>query len=61
MYLIVVDEDRCTGCGACVSICPADVFTMIEDKADPINASDCTGCRSCIEVCEPESLDISEL
>jgi len=26
--LPVVDEDRCTACGICVSICPKDLFTL---------------------------------
>jgi Pyruvate/2-oxoacid:ferredoxin oxidoreductase delta subunit len=25
-----VDADRCSGCGVCVSVCPARVVTMIE-------------------------------
>jgi len=61
MYLIIVDKDHCTGCEACVNVCPMEVFELIEDKAEPINAGDCVGCKSCIEVCEPEAIDISEL
>lgn len=61
MYLIIIDKDRCTGSGACVSICPVDVFELIENKAELVNAGDCVGCQSCIEVCEAEAITITEL
>jgi NAD-dependent dihydropyrimidine dehydrogenase PreA subunit len=61
MYLIIIDKDRCTGSGPCVSICLVDVFELIENKAEPVNAEDCIGCQNCIEVCEPEAIDISDL
>ena len=32
MVKIKVDRDACIGCGACVSICPAE-FEMVEGKA----------------------------
>jgi len=34
-FFIVVDTDRCNGCGACVEACPRDVFALDEDAGDP--------------------------
>ena len=32
MAKIMIDEDTCIGCGACVSICP-EGFEMVDGKA----------------------------
>jgi Fe-S-cluster-containing hydrogenase component 2 len=34
-YFIVVDTDKCDGCGRCVSACPCGVFEVGEDENDP--------------------------
>lgn len=45
----------CTGCAACVSICPRNCITMVrndEGFEEPhINQSECIHCRKCINVC----------
>ncbi len=59
--VIVVDTQRCKGCGVCVTACPLNVLNMstdVNDKgytfaimADP---DKCTGCASCGIIC-PDS------
>ncbi|MFC1834734.1 4Fe-4S dicluster domain-containing protein [Thermodesulfobacteriota bacterium] len=35
-HFIGIDTDKCNGCGDCVSVCPADVFEVLdEDPNDP--------------------------
>jgi ferredoxin len=34
-YYISIDTDKCNGCGECVTACPAGVFEVGEDEADP--------------------------
>ncbi len=37
-YFITIDTDECSGCGDCVTACPADVFEVVdEDPNDPMN------------------------
>ena len=36
-HKIVVDQDKCIGCGACAATCP-DSFKMDSGKAKPIKA-----------------------
>lgn len=45
-----VDQNKCTGCGLCVKICPNKV---IVDKGKIVfeNRSDCTNCFRCINFC----------
>lgn len=31
----VVDADRCTGCGACVGVCPVDAMTLRQQEREP--------------------------
>ena len=36
-YFIVIDTDKCDGCGDCVDACPQEVFeVMDEDPNDPL-------------------------
>jgi Fe-S-cluster-containing hydrogenase component 2 len=46
----VVDQDACTGCQKCVSVCPEKAIEMRDDKAF-ILADPCTNCRVCIPAC----------
>ncbi len=54
----VWETDRCSGCGACIAVCPADalIFTA-EENSHPHNRSYCkeatdgVPCGACYEVC----------
>ena len=58
---VVVDVERCKGCGVCVSACPCDVLNLsvsVNAKgycyAEMANKDACTGCASCGIIC-PDS------
>ena len=61
MYDVTVDEEKCTGCGECVDICPDDVYELQNEKSVPVRAEDCEGCESCIEVCEQDAITVTEV
>ncbi|HRW62821.1 MAG TPA: 4Fe-4S dicluster domain-containing protein [Bacteroidales bacterium] len=55
---IVVDIERCKGCGVCVPACPTGVIALHEDVngkgyhyAYMANPDACTGCVNCAMVC----------
>ncbi len=57
--MVVIDEDRCKGCGLCVEVCPAHVLRLAEDRFNrkgyrPVEVGDheaCTGCATCAVIC----------
>lgn len=56
----VVNNEKCTGCEACVQICPIVVFEMKNDKSSPERAAECLACESCVEVCEDHAVMLRE-
>ena len=56
---IIVDEEKCTGCGSCVEVCPCDAITIVNDKAK-IDLEECSECESCIDECPEEAISAEE-
>lgn len=60
--IVKIDEDRCTGCGLCVSPCAEGAIEIRDGKARVIRDELCDGAGFCLGVC-PEgalSLEIRE-
>lgn len=61
-----VDKDKCSGCGTCYDVCPADpvVFNEPQDsedwKSEVINPDDCQECYACVENCPEEAITFEE-
>ncbi len=36
-WFIIVDSDRCDGCGRCIEACPADALEVGEDEFEPLS------------------------
>jgi len=52
-----VDEQKCTGCGTCVSECPSEAISMSEEKA-VIGAEECLDCEVCVDACPEEAISM---
>jgi ferredoxin len=52
-----VDADKCTGCGACVDICPVNAISIKNNKA--VIGKECIGCRACETQCPMEAIIFS--
>ena len=59
MFIVTVNEDRCKGCGLCVSVCPKAVLALDNAKltqkgyhpASVAAQENCIGCKSCAVMC----------
>ena len=56
---VIRNEERCTHCGACITICPTDAFEL-----DPVTRrtkfdnSKCVACALCIKACPPRAMEL---
>ncbi len=56
--IVRIDEERCTGCGLCVSPCAEGAIAIIEGKARVVREELCDGAGFCIGVCPEGALTI---
>lgn len=51
-----INDDRCTGCDACVMVCPTDVLELQKNKSRVARFGDCIQCEQCANVCPTNAL-----
>ena len=53
------NEEKCTHCGACVTICPTDAL-VVDPKTRKIifDQEKCIACELCINGCPPRAMEI---
>ena len=51
-------HDRCTGCGACVSVCPQNTRQLSPDTGIAFDRTKCTGCGKCAAVCPANAAEL---
>ncbi|MGD0785196.1 MAG: 4Fe-4S binding protein [Sedimentisphaerales bacterium] len=52
-----VNEEKCTGCEACVDACPAEAIKMVDGKA-VVDADTCVDCGVCVDECPVEAIEM---
>lgn len=57
---IVLDEDECVECGACISVCPVKVFTFGEDWSVNLDEGNCIQCGTCLDMCPHGALTLEQ-
>ena len=54
-YLVMVNEDSCTGCEACIPRCQMDALKIVDGKLNRDEIR-CIGCGICMWVCPTDAL-----
>jgi len=55
--LLMVDKDKCIGCGVCESVCRFGAIKMVDGKS-VIDEKKCTKCGACENVCPVQAIKI---
>jgi heterodisulfide reductase subunit A len=55
-----VNERRCSGCGACVSVCAYNAIELEDEKKiAQVNTALCKGCGACAATCRSSAIDLN--
>ncbi len=54
---VEINNEKCTGCGQCVDVCPVEAITMNDDKAK-IDQETCIECGACVSECPNEAIEM---
>ena len=53
------DDERCTHCGACITICPTAALYMDKETMKVIfDAEKCIACELCVKGCPPRAMKV---
>jgi NADH:ubiquinone oxidoreductase subunit F (NADH-binding)/Pyruvate/2-oxoacid:ferredoxin oxidoreductase delta subunit/(2Fe-2S) ferredoxin len=52
LVTFTIDPDACTGCAACVKMCPSGAISGEKKKTHVIDQASCIKCNACYEVCK---------
>jgi len=58
--IVNIDEDRCNGCGQCVSACAEGAIELVNGKARLVSENYCDGLAACLGECPEGAISIVE-
>jgi len=53
-----LDEEKCTGCGMCLDVCPHEVFKMNTRHAEIRDRDACMECGACSRNCPFDAISV---
>ena len=58
--IIEIDQDKCTGCGACAQACHEGAIAMVDGKAKLMRDDYCDGLGDCLPTCPTGAIRFAE-
>lgn len=58
--IVKIDEEKCNGCGLCVSACAEGAIQIIDGKARLVSDVYCDGLGACLGECPQDAISIEE-
>lgn len=55
---LILDPERCNGCGTCAEVCPHDVFAVGDGAAEVTNRDLCMECGACALNCPAGAVSV---
>ncbi len=56
---LVLDSEKCTGCGMCADVCPHSVFEISGGKAVISDRDSCMECGACMQNCPANAVSVN--
>ncbi|MCK5311812.1 MAG: 4Fe-4S binding protein [Desulfobacteraceae bacterium] len=56
---LVLNQDKCIGCGLCTEVCPHNVFELRNKKSTIVDFNACMECGACVNNCPSNALEVS--
>lgn len=58
--IVLIDEDKCNGCGECVGSCAEGAIAIIDGKAKLVSEIYCDGLGACLGSCPQDAITIEK-
>ncbi|MDT3698988.1 MAG: 4Fe-4S binding protein [Thermincola sp.] len=58
--IVEINEEKCTGCGICITACAEGALKLIDGKARLISDVYCDGLGACLPACPADAINIIE-
>ena len=58
--IVKIDEEKCTGCGLCVTPCAEGAIQIVDGKARVVKEELCDGAGFCLAVCPEGALTVEK-
>ncbi len=55
----VVDQEKCDGCGLCLSVCERNALVLVDNIITVIETEECGWCTVCEAVCPTGAISCS--